>query len=109
MECCFIKGSRRASFGIRIKKIVIYTNSDIIKELEDNFPEEKMNRNSLITISGAALLSFGLLTGVTNNSEVSAAVKVGQSNRLERNAYIYNSRAIGQRRMFGSMARKSWF
>ncbi|GFP09616.1 SLAP domain-containing protein [Lactobacillus helveticus] len=50
-----------------------------------------MNRNSLITISGAALLSFGLLTGVTNNSEVSAAVKVGQSNRLERNAYIYNS------------------
>lgn len=50
-----------------------------------------MNRNSLITISGAALLSFGLLTGVTNNSEVSAAVNVGQSNRLERNAYIYNS------------------
>lgn len=50
-----------------------------------------MNRNSLITISGAALLSFGLLTGVTNNSEVSAAVKVGQRNRLERNAYIYNS------------------
>lgn len=82
MECCFIKGSRRASFGIRIKKkIVIYTNSDIIKQLEDNFPEEKMNRNILITISGAALLSFGLLTGVTNNSEVSAAVKVGQSNR----------------------------
>ncbi|PXZ21307.1 hypothetical protein DM474_02960 [Lactobacillus helveticus] len=50
-----------------------------------------MNRNILITISGAALLSFGLLTGVTNNSEVSAAVKVEQSNRLERNAYIYNS------------------
>ncbi len=50
-----------------------------------------MNRNSLITISGAALLSFGLLTGVTNNSEVSAAAKVEQSNRLERNAYIYNS------------------
>ena len=50
-----------------------------------------MNRNILITISGAALLSFGLLTGVTTNSEVSAAVKVGQSNRLERNAYIYNS------------------
>ena len=50
-----------------------------------------MNRNILITISGAALLSFGLLTGVTNNNEVSAAVQVGQSNRLERNAYIYNS------------------
>lgn len=50
-----------------------------------------MNRNNLITISGAALLSFGLLTGVTNNSEVSAAVEVGQSNMLERNAYIYNS------------------
>ncbi|RHX80373.1 SLAP domain-containing protein [Lactobacillus helveticus] len=50
-----------------------------------------MNRNILITISGAALLSFGLLTGVTNNSEVSAAAKVEQSNRLERNAYIYNS------------------
>lgn len=50
-----------------------------------------MNRNILITISGAALLSFGLLTGVTNNSEVSAAVKVGQSNGLERNVYIYNS------------------
>lgn len=33
-----------------------------------------MNRNILITISGAALLSFGLLTGVTNNNEVSAAV-----------------------------------
>lgn len=53
-----------------------------------------MNRNILITISGAALLSFGLLTGVTNNSEVSAAVKVGQSNRLERNAYIYNSQGL---------------
>lgn len=50
-----------------------------------------MNRNILITISGAALLSFGLLAGVTNNNEVSAAVQVGQSNRLERNAYIYNS------------------
>lgn len=50
-----------------------------------------MNRNILITISGAALLSFWLLTGVTNNNEVSAAVQVGQSNRLERNAYIYNS------------------
>lgn len=50
-----------------------------------------MNRNILITISGVALLSFGLLTGVTNNNEVSAAVQVGQSNRLERNAYIYNS------------------
>ena len=50
-----------------------------------------MNKNILITISGAALLSFGLLTGVTNNNEVSAAVQVGQSNRLERNAYIYNS------------------
>lgn len=50
-----------------------------------------MNRNILITISGAALLSFGLLTGVANNNEVSAAVQVGQSNRLERNAYIYNS------------------
>lgn len=54
-----------------------------------------MNRNILISISEATLLSFGLLAGVAGSNEVNAAVKVGQRNRLERNAYVYNSQ--GQR------------
>ena len=47
-----------------------------------------MTKKILITMTSAALLSLGLLTG---SNEVNAAVKVGQSNRLQRNAYIYNA------------------
>ena len=47
-----------------------------------------MTKKILITMTSAALLSLGLLTG---SNEVNAAVKVGQSNRLQRNAYIFNA------------------
>lgn len=65
-----------------------------------------MNKKVLIATASTALLSLGLMTSTYGINEVSASVRVGQVNRLQHSAYIYNAQGHKIRRSFYKQGKK---